>query len=327
MKEVIFHIGLHRCGSTAVQNLLRHNQPALQAKGLHCLFRPRLQKHAVLSQLFHLYRWHAFWPFPRLQLPKLAAEINRVGPVIISEENLPGPMLGVRNFRHYPTSDRFFGAVASLDAHLDLPVRLVMTIRRQDRLIESLYAFRVTRGYTENFNDFVARLRLDDFYASRYLLAAEKAGLQQQLHISVLEDMSAATVGDMFGLPLDGAPAGNRSLGPDQLNLWRALVLQGVVFPKGKPRQAVVDFLRSISGLPGRQALTAAAKAAGVAISDEQAASALQQAADMESPLFDDHARAALLARYRADNAAFLASPAVLASPGVWDQKTSGTSQ
>ncbi len=318
MSEIIFHIGAHRCGSTAIQNLLKANMDALVEKGIHCYFRKRIEKHPKLIALHSLHRSSLMVPFANMRVREIAAALNDLGHVIISEENLPGPMVGVKDQRLYPGLDGFMRRLAALKTQLERPMRIIMAVRRQDRMIESLYAFRVTKGYVNSFDAFVKSLSLDDFHWGRLLDAAQKHGLQDQIQFMPLEGMTADTISGMLAVPLAGELSGNSSLKEAQLNLWRAMVVEAVRLSEPKPRQALINYLRQVEAQPSATILCDAAEEAGVDISIEQATNALHRASGMEPALFDAGARAKILARFKDGNATFLSADQVQAPADIW---------
>ena len=110
--------------------------------------------------LRRLHRYHTVNPIWQKKLKHTAQAIHdsRYDIIVASEENLMGTMPGVRSKGFYPHFSRLIRGVERLRRMLDdvvIAPRLV--IRRQDKYLESVYAFRVSRGMDRDFDNFVRR--------------------------------------------------------------------------------------------------------------------------------------------------------------------------
>lgn len=249
-KQIIIHAGLHRCASTAIQDMLRANQQAIEAAGFALLTRPQLEGPLFGRQLRLLYR-HApgSWT-AKARLALVRGGLDRIAAdkILISEENLAGVMPGVLDNRFYPHWNAFLAAVKALS--LDFDVRLKLVVRRQDRYLESAYAFRVVRGLRQSFPEFLASIGPEHISWLSLSRAIEAAGLADLTNMS----------------PMESWP-------PDDPGMWAAhfLELGGIITPAhsrlgGNQRPAV----KKLQALIGTQ----------VTFTDEERAAFLAMHAD-----------------------------------------------
>lgn len=79
--------------------------------------------------------------------------------LVISEENLMGTMPMVRTAQFYPHFHRLVQGLGRIHAGLERTVQIAprLVVRRQDRYLESVYAFRVSRGFQGSFDEFVSK--------------------------------------------------------------------------------------------------------------------------------------------------------------------------
>ena len=322
MGTLIIHIGMHRCASTAIQSLLAAHRSVLAEAGGQLLLRADIKDNKRLSYLPRLRYHSALKPWCWGRLGRVAAKLDSGGgaggDIVISAENLPGTMPGAGQYDFYPHIEGFFGGARRLADRLDKKLRLVMVARRQDCLIESQYAFRVSRGMTLSFSDFVSRLDTTAYSWDHIIRKAVKTGVADNLHVGVAEHISPAYVAHLLGLNLGGRLSGNQSLPPHHVNTVRALVLAGMDISDAAIRQRLFQALKQTPDL----AAADIARVMGDSNQSPLALSALQGAlnlaARMPLPLFDAAARQALLKEHAAGNARFLASPMVLAEADSW---------
>jgi len=203
-KKIIIHAGFHRCASTAVQDMLRDYRASIEALGTTVLLREDLEGWLSGRQLRLLYRCERGSLVSALRL-KLAQRMLARLPtdrVVISEELLLGLMPGVRDAGFYPHFSNFLTAVKALAKSFDVELRFIA--RRQDRFLESVYAFRVPRGLRASFPDYVASIGLEKVSWLGLLRQVEEAGLQGCCRFGVLESAPAAARGqwamDFLGL-------------------------------------------------------------------------------------------------------------------------------
>lgn len=157
MKTLIFHMGAHRCGSTAVQSVLRRERTALAEMGVGVSLRSDMLGGDF--DLRRLHRYHSFNPLWRQKLNRTAQQLCAMpfDTLVMSEENLMGTMPMVRGAEFYPHFHRLVQGLGRLHAKLAGKVQIAprLVVRRQDRYLESVYAFRVSRGFQDGFDRFV----------------------------------------------------------------------------------------------------------------------------------------------------------------------------
>lgn len=157
MKKLVLHLGAHRCGSTAIQSLLRREHDVLEGAGIGVFLRADMT--AGGFDLRRLHRYRRANPIWRSKLAKTARAIAAMPQqiLVVSEENIMGTMPAVRSTRFYPHFSNLVQSLVKLselskDSLETLP-RVV--VRRQDHFLESVYAFRVSRGLAAGFDDFI----------------------------------------------------------------------------------------------------------------------------------------------------------------------------
>jgi hypothetical protein len=194
-QQIIIHAGFHRCASTAVQDMLRARRAAIEATGTALLLREDLEGWLTGRQLRLLYRHQDDSLVSSLRLKLVASMLKRIRAdrIVISEELLLGLMPGVRDTGFYPHFGNFLSAVKALSRSFDIELRFIA--RRQDRFLESAYAFRVPRGTRLSFPDFVAPIGLENASWMRLLRQVEEAGLASACRFGVLESMPRAKRG------------------------------------------------------------------------------------------------------------------------------------
>lgn len=146
-QSLLLHLGAHRTGSTSLQAVLDANAAPLSARGAAVLTPPRpgerdpdMQVRRALSgYLRHdgggLARWRA-----RRRAVRILAEATRdaAGPIILSDENLPGTAFAVGRPALYPDVARHMARLARLLPAP--PARVLLCVRDYADLIPSYYA-------------------------------------------------------------------------------------------------------------------------------------------------------------------------------------------
>jgi hypothetical protein len=150
-QPLIFHIGLHKTGTSFIQKTLLTNSRKLTAVGVTPArgFHPVHGNHNVLGRPLRCGYWQTF----------MAALTGLDGKVLVTSEGLTNRLRLMRDQE-----------MATLAAHLkaQFNVRLVITLRRQDFLKESVFAEVATNSrqvaienedhYVYDFDRFLARL-------------------------------------------------------------------------------------------------------------------------------------------------------------------------
>lgn len=157
MKKLVLHLGVHRCGSTAVQSLLRREHEALMQADVGVFLRTDMV--AGGFDLRRLHRYRRANPLWRAKLKKTAQSIEGMPQqtIVVSEENIMGTMPGVRSNQFYPHFPNLVQSLVKLTQLTRDPLMIAprVVVRRQDHYLESVYAFRVSRGLAVGFDDFV----------------------------------------------------------------------------------------------------------------------------------------------------------------------------
>lgn len=150
-------MGAHRCGSTAIQSLLRREQDQLLDRGVRVYLRADMVSGDM--DLRRLHRYMLVNPSWQRKLKQIAQSLCAMDHDVLlaSEENLMGTMPAVRGHGFYPHFDRLIRALARLDVLVGGTVAIAprLVVRRQDHYLESVYAFRVSRGFEKSFDSFV----------------------------------------------------------------------------------------------------------------------------------------------------------------------------
>jgi hypothetical protein len=218
MKKLTLHLGMHRCASTTTQNMLKSNRDLLAGRGVGVVLRPDMETNSSID----IRRWHRqsavdirSWG----SMARFADALDRMehDHLIISEENLVGPMPAVLSRNFYPHIEQFLKRVAGLKDRFDLQLRFV--VRRQDRFLESVYAFRLGRGLTEGFEAFLDSFPPNCFEWNKVTSALNKYQLTEASQIFVMDNCSGRVLGErlamLIGLELAGLKlggSGNKSL-------------------------------------------------------------------------------------------------------------------
>lgn len=157
MKKLVLHLGAHRCGSTAIQSLLHREQTGLAHEGIGVFLRAEMAVGGF--DLRRLHRYRSLSPIWRAKLVRTARAIEAMQQqtLVVSEENIMGTMPAVRSNRFYPHFSSLVQSLVKLAELVREPLTIAprLVVRRQDHYLESVYAFRVSRGMAMGFDDFI----------------------------------------------------------------------------------------------------------------------------------------------------------------------------
>ena len=206
--------------------------------------------------LRRLHRYHTINPIwqKKLKHTVQALDDSRHDTIVASEENLMGTMPGVRSKGFYPHFHRLVRGMGRLQMMLDGKVTIAprLVIRRQDKYLESVYAFRVSRGMDRDFHRFVRSATRRSISWLR--LARHLASLPSPVEprIALLEawpkGRAAAQalqflIGDHDLEPSVRRLTGNTRHSPVALRLILALNKAGIVWQEAPWRQDVFDIV------------------------------------------------------------------------------------
>ena len=325
MKRLILHIGAHRAGSTTIQHLLCSRSDALRREGIAVLTRSQLMSD----------RWLAPLAVARggiLSTLAGAAVLHRLrGEVaVVSEENMLGLMPGHRPEEFYAqhrTALRNFALWARWFA-----ISLRWIVRRQDRFLESVYAFRISRGTTEDFATFCGRLhdRLHWLRLAQSLARLQRCDLRIGLFEDVIAGESAPRLTRFLGLPGDADLWGatlrrrNFSVSGPMLSFMRGLWLYDPSINTVEQRKAVATVLErhKDSVLPPLKEMEQAFDASPLQIAFSQVRAAHAFAAKAPEPKFDARQRRALLDHYAEENRRLMSLPCIEGHRDLWELTT-----
>ncbi|WP_417450877.1 hypothetical protein [Kordiimonas sp.] len=320
MKKLIIHMGAHRCASSATQAMLRRNRAEIEQQ-MCMILRDELKAEAygVAMNRFYRYRW--WHPARRAEVASTARAIRQVeqNTILVSEENLMGIMPGHQGYGFFPDFRYFTQALAMLDKVAEVHPRLI--VRRQDKLIESIYGFRVAFGLRDEFSTFLKPFMGMDLSWLRLADNLAHAGFAETAKIDVLEGWPRDNATghlleflELEGLALAGGGlrSGNSRFGTDALELLLAMNRCALGLDMGWRQQVLFPVLRSRSG-------NGAALVQDLLQMDDDEASVLRAAMTMPMRFtFTKEERQGLLALLHDDNKRFLGSPFVNARADIW---------
>lgn len=315
MKTLTLHLGMHRCGSTTVQNFLRANREALRQQGIAVLLRPDLKADRALD----MRTWHRRLALdPRMwdHTGRLVRRLKAIDPnhIIISEEGLISLMPGLKSRTFYPHIEVFLKRLRPLRSQIDLRLRFI--VRRQDRFLESVYAFRLFRGLTDDFETFHRSFPPECFDWNHIAGALERSGLADQTRIAVLEAMPLPRIADTLNEFLDcdlaeplSVNRGNKSIAKESLPLFLALNRAGGMPSPAERRRLLLPHMKN-------RALEASDLAQ--ILTPKMYAKVMDLYTSVHSVQFSAKDRADWLSVYAGANAKFFDKPYVDADSDIW---------
>lgn len=319
-------MGAHRCGSTAVQSMLRREQAQLRQHGVKVLLRADMVAGGL--DLRRLHKYHSVNPIwqRKLKAAALALEETNAETLLASEENLMGTMPAVRSKGFYPHFGRLVRGLARLSIMVEgratIAPRLV--IRRQDRYLESVYAFRVSRGLDLDFDTFIRNVTKApvSWLKLANALAALPATIQPQ--IALLEAWPKPTAGDQALSFLIGENdlelqtrrlTGNTRHSSTALRLMLALNKANIKWQTASWKQDVFDLVEIYQDEPEADLI--------FALKDRVPQRHYARLKQVYSPTaklhFDDAQRKSLMDGLADSNAELMRMDMVVSDPETWD--------
>jgi hypothetical protein len=245
--------------------------------------------------------------------------------LVVSEENMLGLMPGHSGDGFYAAHARGLKSIALFSRVFDTSVRWV--VRRQDRFLESVYAFRVSRGATDDFLSFSRRFAntLHWLPIAKGLFAQKRCDLRIALFEDVIAGGSQSGIARFLSLPAaDGLWAHrlrptNRSVRGASLNVMLHLARERPGMTLEQRKAAMMALAALPTGpLPPLSQIEARLDASGVGIPPSVVRWAHAFAAKEPRPEFDASQRTALLAHYADENRELLAMPCMQGSAELW---------
>lgn len=188
-KRVVFHIGLRKCGSTAIQETFRENAaslvPHVGLSGQRLPIRSTALATAAMRFLRNgtrIDRLHLVMEVERFERRLLEAPQQVV---VVSDETILGHRLGYRGRDLFDAGAELLSIIERAAPYLDL--HWVGYHRNQDRWYDSCWNQDVKRhGFTGAFDAWLAENRLDDDIAAGFRRMA--ADLAHPFRIIAMED-------------------------------------------------------------------------------------------------------------------------------------------
>jgi len=148
--ELILHVGIHKTGTTSIQHFFHRNFDVLLQNGV--LYPKSLRKlgTGVTHFAHHDLAWHFGFSGNKTRLAKTDSIAKR----------LNGEFLRTNARKIFISSEalEYFSSISSLenfrDEFIDFDVKILIYIRRQDKLLQSVFKQRVKTGMTVGFNKF-----------------------------------------------------------------------------------------------------------------------------------------------------------------------------
>ena len=320
MQRIIIHLGAHRCGSTTIQRALKSNRARLAADGIAVFTRRELVDDPLLERLLRLHR-------RPLEACPVAFALCRMPErtVVLSDENILGLMPGIDGSAPYHRSGRALTGIGLLARLFDCSLRWV--VRRQDRFIESAYAFRVLRGATDDLEGFSKRFGGQLHWSPiAQVIARRQSDSRIALFEGLLPGSNAKRILEFLGLPTEKLQ--DSKLGTSNARAaWTQGALLNVVLSINRKhpelsrseRMALASAFRQFGReLPMSGDLQNAIFGSGVEIPADSIRAAHHFAATAPLPEFGAEARRALLEHYREDHLALEALSCVDSYGANW---------
>ncbi len=324
MKKLVLHLGAHRCGSTAIQSLLRREHDALASEGIGVFLRADMV--AGGFDLRRLHRFRRANPVWRAKLQKTARAIAAMQQqtLVVSEENIMGTMPAVRSNRFYPHFSNLVQSLVRLSEMSREPLAIAprLVVRRQDHYLESVYAFRVSRGLALGFDDFIKTATRTRISWLRLAKTFDGAPPSIMPSIGVLEAWPKPTaaaqalaflIGDNNIALSQSRLTGNTRRSSADLGLMLALNRARINWREAAWQQGVFEAPKDT----GEQEHSAMSR-----LRPCLSAADLLRFEEHYSPsakmTFTSDERAGFLAEYNEENMALMALPIVQGSPDVW---------
>ncbi len=324
MKKLVLHLGAHRCGSTAIQSLLRREHTALAGEGIGVFLRADMA--AGGFDLRRLHRYRSLNPVWRSKLTKTARSIEGMQQqtLVVSEENIMGTMPAVRSSQFYPHFSSLVQSLVKLAELMREPLTIAprLVVRRQDHYLESVYAFRVARGLAMGFDDFIKAATRTRISWLELVRAFDGAPPSIAPSVGILEAWPKPTagaealeflIGDNTIKLSQRRLTGNTRSSAAELGFMLAMNRAKIGWRGADWVNDVLGHLQSgVSGeIEAEYALKQAVSAAVFKRFDRHYSSANKLG-------FDDNERAVFLANYSEENKELLAMPIVSSKADVW---------
>ncbi len=164
-KHVVFHIGVHKCATTSLQSALYH----------FAVSKPELQLHATTKKSpLENYLCRLTWGMENAHTMDDLAEIflthlkknDQTDRFVFSNENFLGPMMGLTWRPMMGMTRDFYPDMTVLREFIDriskeYPTTVLMQSRETSSWLASIYKFRVRRGLSKSYDQFIQYVNMD----------------------------------------------------------------------------------------------------------------------------------------------------------------------
>ena len=299
--------------------MLDAQRGALSKVGVAVVLRSDMERGVM--DMRRLHRFNRYNPVSMIKVRQLSSQIKRSADrtIVISEENIMGTMPGVLSPDFYPYFPRLVEGMTALAGKItpewSLCPRLV--VRRQDHYIESVYAFRVSRGLKLGFNDFLMTIDiaslswlslLKQLVAIDGLCDVKITALEAWAGTSARTDAANFLALPSMNVGVSERLRGNRRYGENMLAAMLAC-----------NRVSIESGLLRDNALPDTANADAFVEYFGDKISARQRAALLDALSHTPTIGFSEAERASFLANFAGDNKRFLDHDMVVADNFVWD--------
>lgn len=151
MKDIYIHIGTHKTGTTTIQDALCHSTKTSITEGWKYLKSPNSTKHFMSAEKYDSVLVNKFKKEINAALRK-DKSINRF---ILSNEALSG-----QAYNGYLNSEVISSMLS--DATKGHNIKIIIYLRRQDDILESIYTQKIHEGETLDFNSFASNFHSPD---------------------------------------------------------------------------------------------------------------------------------------------------------------------
>ena len=306
--------------------MLRREQDQLQKMGVRVVLRADMVSGGM--DLRRLHRFSTMNPIWQTKLKKAAEALDETSAhtLLASEENLMGTMPAVRSKGFYPHFTRLTRGLARLSKMVEEKATIAprLVIRRQDRYLESVYAFRVSRGLAQGFDSFVRSVTKTK--VSWLALAKSLGGLPAnvQPQIALLEAWPKPKAGDKALAFLIGDHdvqmqtkrlTGNTRHSETALRLMLAMNKAKIAWQSADWKQDVFDLVDIYQDEPEADLI--------FALKDRVPARGYTRLAQVYAPteklFFDDKQRQEMLASVAQENAELMRMQMVVSPADTWN--------
>ena len=157
--KLFLHIGLHKTGTSSIQESLIQNKDNLVKEGILYITNLKIFDNILNIDFFNINLVdNCITELENISKSKK----NTIKKIIISNEAFSG-----NPFNGYKKLKIIIKYLSEISKRFE--TKIILYLRRQDELIESLYIQSIKGGKTALFNDFIKTLKYDSFNWSNYI--------------------------------------------------------------------------------------------------------------------------------------------------------------